>query len=253
MDKMLESWNFIITKFNNYYIDSKYFFLFILCIILNFAIIKKDNKVQKNLVVYLPLVLFIFVFNPFVFNIVKPMADKGGVYWRFFWLFPLAPVISYAFTQLIVIKKENFGRCIIIISLIGILYCSGKLVYSSENYQKVNNFYKMPDDILNTIMIIGSQNVENKKCMIPTSVVAWVRQYDASINIEYNRSPHGGYGKFVNDFDNGKIKSYMQKYINDGCNFIVCKKKIEYDTNLEDYNFMKIGENDSYIIYMLNQ
>ncbi len=241
----------IIKLFTDYYGNYTYFVLFLVAIAINYAIIKKDEKKAQNLVVFLPLVLMLIVINPFVFEFVKPFTDKGYVYWRFFWILPLAPTMAYLFTKMVNEKKGFFSKVILTIFIIVIIGFSGKFMFTENNYQKVNNYYKIPDDIYSCIASISAQEKDNKKAMIPISVVPWVRQYDATISIEYNRSPSGNYSRFVWDYEVGKVNEYMKKYLDDKCNFFVLNKSVQYDISFEDYNCERIYENDSYIVYML--
>lgn len=243
--------DYIIHLFNVYYGDRRYFILFLTSIILNLALLKKEEKIQKNLVVYLPLILIVLIINPFVFAVVRPFTSKGQVYWRFFWLFPIAPTVAYAFTKIVKEKKEKFSKVFLVLFITFVISFSGIKMFSEANYQKVNNVYKVRDDILSAIVIIGEQEKENKKAMVPIEIVPWVRQYDASISIEYDRSPSNSYSWFVRAFEECKIKAYMQKYLDDGCNFIVLNRWGEYDANPEDYGFEKVGENVNFLVYML--
>ena len=241
----------IISIFNGYYVNVRYLTLLIISIALCFALTKKEEKNNRLVLVYLPIILFLIIMNPYVYSFIVPYTK--GVYWRFFWLIPLAPVVSYVFTTIIKEKEGQFAKVFSIILGIIVIGLSGSYMFSEKNFQKVYNIYKAPDDILGAIMIISAENKDNKKVMCPTDFISWVRQYDSEIKLEYKRIAVGGYNKFVNDFDLGVINKYMDKYLTDGCNFIVLNKSIQYDANLEDYGYSKIGETITYYVYMLNE
>lgn len=251
---IIENFKYVFKLFNDYYADGKFFVLFIIAIFINLALIKKEEKKQKTLLVYLPLTLILICLGicPIIIKIIDKFMAQG-VYWRFFWMFPIAPVVAYAFVRLIKSKEKNIAKIILSIGSIFIIVFSGKYMFSITNYQKVGNVYKCPDDILNAIMIMSSQEKEDKKAMIPISVVPWVRQYDATIAIEYDRSPGGTYSKFVSDYEAGNAKDNMKKFLDDGCNFFVVYRGGDYNVNFEDYGFVKVGENNSYIVYMLEE
>ena len=251
MDWAVENFNFILEKFNNYYGDFRYFSIFIFALFINIALIKKEEKYSKNIIVYLPILILLLLFNPLVYAAVKPFADKGGVYWRFFWLIPLAPTVGYAMTYLVSSKDKIFSRVFLVICGALVILFAGKYMYVEKNFQKVDNVYKCPDDILYCIKIIGDQEKDNKKAMVPISVVPWVRQYDASISLEYKRSSMGQYARYVNLYETGNVKNNMKRLLDDGCNFFVIYRAVNCDVNFEDYGCIKIGENDSYLVYML--
>lgn len=247
---ILENFNSILEMFKNYYGDYKYFIAFILALFVNILLIKKESKEAKRIVIYLPMLILIILFNPILYWFEKPFAGGGGVYWRFFWLVPLAPTVAYAMVRIVYVKESKIFNYILTGSFV-ILFCIlGNYMYQIHNFQKVGNIYKCPDDILYCIQVMSEQEVENKKAMIPIAVVPWVRQYDANIVIEYDRTPWGTYSSWVGDYEVGKVESNMQKFLDDGCNLFVIYRGVNCDVNFEDYGIIKIGENDNYLVYM---
>ncbi len=239
----------IIQKFERYYGGYFYFPLLLFAIIIVFSISKKKNYTIKTICFWLPIIAMLVVFNPIAYKILNPFVKEGDDYWRFFWIIPMVSVIAFVFTKLVVQKKKFVEKIFIILFVIILLFFGGKLVYSEENFQKVNNYYKMPDDILEAIRIVQNEDIEEKKVMVPISVVPWVRQYDGTIKVNYCRSSRGKYSQFVNDFDKGIIDKYMKKIINDKCNFIIINNK-DCDCKFESYGYKLCGENASYKVYV---
>ena len=250
---LLENFNSILDMFKNYYGDFKYFIAFVFALLVNIVLIKKETKEARTIVVYLPILILLILFNPILYWFEKPFAGDGGVYWRFFWLVPLAPTIAYAIVNLVNLKDNKIFKWILGIVCAGIIIFKGNYMYQIHNFQTVGNIYKCPDDIFYCIKVMSEQEIENKKAMIPIAVVPWVRQYDANISIEYDRSPSGSYGGYIADYEKGIVQKNMQKLLDDGCNFFVIYRGVNCDINFEDYGCVKIGENDNYLVYMLEK
>lgn len=249
---LLTNFQEVMNYFNLYYSNSKYFVIFFIAIVLNFIIIKKENKTEKVILVWLPIVILVIIMNPIVFKYLNKLIGEGmgNTYWRVFWLLPLAPVISYSFTKLVEFKEGKIAKTVVVIALIGIIISSGKLVYNSTNFQKVGNWYKIPHNILTVILASGDIELENKKVMCPLSVIPWVRQVDSSLSLEYFR-PVSVVPKMVADYDSGVIKDYMKKFMDDKCNIMILEKNVTYDVNIEDYGYELFFENDEYLGYKI--
>lgn len=250
MNIIIENFNNIVEKFTNYYGDFKYFAVFIVALVLNIFFIKKKDKDARKIVVYLPIIILLILFNPIVYMIVKPFADSGRVYWRFFWLVPLAPTVAYAMVKIVYIKENKILNYILSGIFVILFFVFGNYMYQIHNFQKVGNIYKCPDDIFYCIQVMSEQEIENKKAMIPIAVVPWVRQYDANIATVYERSPGGYYAGAVAEYEKGIVKKNMQNFLNEGCNLFVIYRGVNCDINFEDYGCIKIGENDNYLVYM---
>ena len=239
IDFLTSNFQEVMSYFNLYYSDSKYFVLFLIALVLNFIFIKKDNKKERVLLLWLPIMVVLIIMNPVIFKHLNKLIgeDMGNTYWRVFWLVPLAPVVAYAFTNLIDYKDRKIGKAFIILAFIGIISISGKLVYNSTNFQKVGNWYKMPDNILNVILASKDLELENKKVMCPLSVIPWVRPVTVA-------------PKFAGEYSNGVIKAHMKRIMRDKCNILILDKGFEYDANVEDYGYVLFYENDQYVAYV---
>ena len=255
MDFLVSNFDNIKYDFDLYFSDSKYFLIFLIAIVFNFFIVKKSNKNEKILLVLLPIIIMILVFNPIVFKLLDPFLGdgEGNTYWRMFWLMPIAPTIAYAFTSFASSSKNKFIMTFLSVMCIIVIVLSGKLAYSEENYQIANNWYKMPEEVLEVMQIIQSQDIDNKVIYAPSNMVEWVRQYDGNIKLVYGRNP--SIIVFMGrEIDAGRIYWNMETLFRyHKCNFIVLLRNVTYDANLEDFNFKKIGSTSNYLIYMLDE
>ena len=248
-EELISNFKMILEKYNRYYGNSPYFFILLISIVLIFIISRKDDKKVRTILVWLPILLVIIIFNPVFYKYMSPIVDDGVTYWRFFWLLPLAPVLAYLFTRIVEFKDNKIIKFCFSGICIGVIVYSGKFMFTNENYQKVNNVYKIPDDILNAIQIVENGSEERKRAMGPTEVVPWVRQYCGTIELRYTRDVQGIYSEWINNYDNGITKKSIKRLIELNYNYFIVKKDPPCDCNFEEYNCVLAGENDTYLVY----
>ena len=129
---------------------------------------------------------------------------------------------------------------------------SGKFIYTEENFDKVGNLYKLPDESVLVAQLIGVDNEEYKKAIVPFTIVAHIRQVDASILLAYPRTP-GGYDKIdiVQHLNSGNVVGVVGYAAEENCNYVVYHKATVLVGKMEDYGFEKINETPNYAIYKL--
>ena len=230
--------------------EGRYITLYIFTLIL--ACLYMKEKKQKTFIVNYGVVSILIIFNPIVSYILSEFINLGSnVYWRTFWCIPLGVTIAYIFTDIVFSKESKIKRIILIISFIFLIIYSGTLIYTKEVFQKVNNWYKIPDDELLAInIILNQQQGEETKIFVPTEMIAHVRQIDTSIEIAYNRNPSGDYSKIdvLTYLNENKFEEALNKLKEKKCEYLVWYKNEELDKN---GNFKKVGETLNYNIYKI--
>ena len=155
------------------------------------------------------------------------------------------------FIQELFTKKSKYKRAILIISFIFLIIYSGTLIYTKQVFQKVNNWYKIPDDELLAInIILNQQQGEKTKIFVPTEMIAHVRQIDTSIEIAYDRIPNGNYSWniILTYLNEEKIEEAINKLKEQNCEYLVWYKNEELDKN---QRLEKVGETLNYNIYRI--
>ena len=230
-----------------------YFGLFLL--LLGYIIIKnrKENKYIKVFFSLYSISIAIVILNPIFYYIVTKFIDTD-VYWRSFWCIPLGITIAYGFSKMIKdVKNDTIKKimCILIIVIIGL---SGKFIYTSEFFSKVNNYYKVPDDALEIIMAISEDDEEYKKVAGPEEIMVYMRQIDGTVETEEYRSIGSVYfeDSIISEITNGKVTYFANKCIAAECNYVVIANDIKLDANIEKYAYEKVKANKKYTLYKID-
>lgn len=201
----LEEINMMKEVFIKYFGDGKYLIIFIIALV---AIAAEERKKEnRNLLVYYTAIMFAVIFNPIVIKILLKFITDS-VYHRMFWMLPVGIVMAYFFTTLISKVDKKYMKLIISIAIICVIMYSGKIIYSKENFKKVNNWYKVSDEYVEIIGILSSIHAEHKKVLTIPDMNAYIRQIDASIKLAYPRRPTGDYDRvaILNQYYYGDIE-----------------------------------------------
>lgn len=243
---MIEAINMIKQAFIEYVGTGSYMILFFISLI---YIYKKetDNKIRNF--IWVSLIIFALVFNP-IFYIVIVNFIGTGIYWRFFWTLPIGITIAYVGTKVILNNDKKLEKVIIGFAVIAIIILCGKCVFNKENYQLATNWYKIPQEALDVTMIIKGDDCKNKRALMPTSLVPYIRQYDASIYMRVMRSPYNYDSEpIVLKMEQGDVKYIVEDCKENNINYVVFKRETKLSELIENYNFYVLGRTENYIIY----
>ena len=223
-----------------------YLLLFFLSIIYIYV---KDKNDKKVLFVYYPIVVLLITLNP-IFNKLVGDIFKSSIYWRMFWLLPLGITIAYTMVKIVNDVENGVKKVIVSLAFVGIIIYSGKLIYNNTNYQKFGNVYKLPDEPVLVAQLISSDKEEYKKALVPETIVPYVRQIDASIDLAYKREPetynNNQYVFALTVGDVGLIAKLAEK---SDCNYVVIKKGVPINIEFKHFGFEQINETENYLIY----
>ena len=155
------------------------------------------------------------------------------------------------FTEIIFLSESKMKRIVLTISAILLIIYSGTIIYKQEVFQKVNNWFKIPDDELLAINIILNEKQENPKIFVPTEMVAHVRQIDTSVKLAYKRYPSGNYGDnaiLQNLFEN-KVREAVVLLKKAKCDYLIWYKSLKINT---DSYLELVSSTQNYNVYRLN-
>ena len=184
----------------------------ILYIISLFIIFIKGTEKQKELSIYLPVIMLILVFNPILTTIYIRLVTSS-TYWRLFWLIPIEFTIVIAITIIYDIITKKQTRYIYTIFIISLIIISGKYIYSEERgFSKFQTIEKIPQYIIDEANYI-STNIDNKNQVIAPPEpweACMLRQYSTKIDLMYSRSLYENINPIEDDFK----KTYNKLYYN---------------------------------------
>ena len=233
--------------------------LFFISILYIISYLKSNDKKDKNIklifAIYCVIVLILNL-NPRFTKFIITILKEDVTYWRVYWLLPVGINIAYMFTDMIFQQEKKFSRVILGILIVFMIGISGKYMYSSEQvekFAKVNNYYKVPDNVLDIIMEVSNDDEDYKKIAGPEVFMIYTRQIDGNIILAEGR---GSYyqGSLINLTNEGSLKDVCEACINKKCNYLVLRKDRELTGEyLLAYDIKKIRENEEYILYKFNR
>lgn len=147
---------------------------------------EKENRV---LLVYSSVFILAVILNPF-FAAATSDLFTGGIYWRCFWLLPIVTVFAYAATSITLSVNSKKLKILAAFCCAVLIMLSGGFIFTSENYSRADNMYKLPQEAIQVCNIMNEDKGANTaKAMVDNNLVSYVRQYDASIKLAYGRYP----------------------------------------------------------------
>lgn len=226
-----------------------YFAIFLIAML--YIFLKEKDKMKKNILVYFPILVFIVVTNP-IFTMITSGVFTIEVYTRFFWMLPLGVVIAYAAVLAINNGKDKFEKIVIGSSFLVIIALSGKFYFDTKGtFIEFGNLYRIPDESVLVAQLIGIDEEENKKALVPAELVPYIRQIDATIELLYGREPDAAYwnNPLATELDNGNVEYIQQVLEEKNCRYVVYKRETVMREPIQNYGFEKINETTNYVIY----
>ncbi len=224
-----------------------YIVLFFISMI--YIFIKEKDKKIKAFLIYFSIIILLITLNP-IFNKLVGSILTDAVYWRVYWMLPLGIVIAYAGVKFINSINGKTKQVISTLAVIVVIMISGKLIYNKDNYKKVNNLYKVPDEVLEVVEIIRQGDEENKKALTSEQLVPYIRQVEPSIKLAYRREPTGYQdNEYVRIMHSGISEDIVQMAFDNDCNYIVLDRGLVINVELHYFGFERIAETANFIIY----
>ncbi len=178
-------WHIIKVFFSGY--SAIYVILYVLASIL---IIKKGTIEQKTYLIYAPLLMFIFVWNPISGKVVAENVTKVATFWRVYWLIPVAQGIIVGMLLLLDIIKNKYAKYSFVFASILVICLCGKWLISYENgYILTNNIEKLPDETIRFGNIISNYNVD-KSVIAMEGVNTTLRQKYNNVKLLFSRNQY---------------------------------------------------------------
>lgn len=147
---------------------------------------------ERDKRIFLPggVVLLLTVYNPFSPVILMHFFDVNSEYYRFFWITPAIVLVPYVATNIIT-QQKDVKQKIAIGALIAVLFVfSGNFLYAN-GYQKAENIYKMPPELMEVSSIIHeNSDTEYTKAFLEYDYNMQMRQYDPKILLTIDREDY---------------------------------------------------------------
>ncbi len=132
-----------IVEFTKVVIGGGYFYLLYIGVLV-FLILRKSDYIT-SLLLFSPLILLVFVWNPLTAPLLAKYLTSYPTYWRVFWLLPLGIGISTTGCLLIESMKTRQLKILTAITVLLAIAFSGSWIFQSKySYSKPENIYKLP-------------------------------------------------------------------------------------------------------------
>lgn len=216
-----------------------------------YIFLKEENKNIKIFLGCFSILIIGIVINPIFCKLVEKVFTKS-VYWRLFWMLPIGIVLAYICAKIVNHQEKKIYKILVALSLLFIIMISGKFIYTKENYIKVGNAYKLPDEAVHIAYILEQEDKQYKKVMLPTSLVPYIRQINGNINLMYPRKPRGYAGiEIVQRHEAGDVEYVANKCKEENCNYIIFNKQTVLTKSLSDYEYELFEQTENYDLYRL--
>lgn len=241
--------NTIKSSYEQFLGSGMYFALFLVSML--YIFMKEKDKKKRILFIYFPIVIFAVITNPF-FNLLSSVVFTVNTYYRLFWLLPLGIVIAYTAVLVVNKGKDKIEKIVIFVSLFVIIALSGKFYFDTKGtFVEFGNLYKLPDESVLVAQLIGIDEEENKKALVPGELTPYIRQIDSTIELLYGRRPDTAYwdNPLATELDNGNVEYIAKMLDENNCQYVVFKRATVMKEPIQNYGFEMINETENYIIY----
>lgn len=256
---MQETWKEMFQFLQGYYNNGIILYIYIASLLM---IMLFGGKRLRKLIGWPVLALMVIVFNPVFYRYVWQKCFHYG-YWRVFWLFPFAIVISVAMIALAgKIRQRNFRALCLILMLI-LIGTNGKNMFSKQMfYTSTQNIYKLPQKAIDVSDALLELDAEPKVVMC-SELYSYIRQYSTDIKMMYGRNVEG----YIDGWNEKSIDMSMNLQQLDGADWtrvaeLMRQEKCKYliipengscsKENMKQYSFVLIKQVDGYNIFKLD-
>ncbi len=209
----------------------------------------EKKKTNRILLVYVPIVTLLIFFNPLFFHFFSSLTEEA-IYFRILWLLPVTVVIGYAAVQIYNTLggwiKVCFGGMAVFLIVI-----SGRLVYTNPLFEKAENMYHVPREV---VEICEAIEIEGREVMaaFPSEFVLYVRQYSPTVCMPYGREVvMGAYNDLYELLQQDtimveKLEDCARQY---GCHYVILSEEKVLLGDMEEYNYEMFVQVGKYVIY----
>ncbi len=181
MDEVIRT---TVTIYKNYG-GSSMLTLLVMAAVLYLWVTEERGEVRA-LFVYLTAGIIALFFFPFFAWAAMHIFLDSQVYYRLLWLIPMGMIVSYAAAR--AVSQIETRRKRIIVSILFLLFIvrSGSLIYQNPMVTRAENLYHLPGSVISVadVMHVDDREV---KAVVPSEMLQFIRQYDASIHLAYGR------------------------------------------------------------------
>ncbi len=188
---------------------------------------------------------------------VAAFDDGSDTYYRLLWLIPSYIVIGYAVCKLSFSFGSRVKQRIAIVAALAVICLSGSLVYLNQYMSVAENFYHIPQNVIDICDVIAPMEGEPRvRAAFPSELVHFVRQYDTNILMPYGREMIATQWDYYNEVYEVMEKpevidaeALLEATRKTGCSYIILAKDRKVRGDLIDQGLKMVTSVDKYVIY----
>ncbi len=220
--------------------------------------IAEKNLRKKIILGILPLVVLAGFLLPVTKILYVAAFDDGSdTYYRLLWLIPSYVVIGYAVCRLVFGIGSRLWQRITLVAAMALICLSGSLVYLNQYMSVAENFYHIPQNVIDICdEITPSEDEKRVRAAFPSELVHFVRQYDTDILMPYGREMLATQWDYYNEVYEVMEKpevinanELLEATRKTGCSYIILAKDRKVDGDLVDLGLVVVRSVDKYVIY----
>lgn len=218
----------------------------------------EKNMKKKLLLGILPLLVLAGFLLPVTKMLYVAAFDDGSdTYYRLLWLIPSYVVVGYALCKFAFDLGSRAKQRIALVCSLAVIVLSGSLVYINRYMSVAENFYHIPQNVIDICDVIAPQEGEPRvRAAFPSELVHFVRQYDTNILMPYGREMLATQWDYYNEVYEVMEKPetidadlLLEATRKTGCSYIILAQNRKIDKNLEGCGLKIVGVVDKYNIY----
>lgn len=154
-----------------------------------YCVLTGSVKTKKQIIV-IGVLGFLCVGNDLSYKILLKVAETA-TYYRFFWMFPIVFVITYAFVHSLGKEQVRYAAVFCAVVLLGAFCLQGESYFSKELLRKPSNIYLVEDDIIVLDEILHDyDDSDDISVAMPLGLEYQFRSYDASVTYAIGRKAY---------------------------------------------------------------
>ncbi len=251
MGMFVESWNHIVSFYQNYIGTGYLFFVFIAALVFLFFTEKK--KQVRTILVIAPIAIMVLFTCPLFKMAFDVIGLDGETYYRILWVLPMGITIAYAGVKLF--EKYVLAGVAVMCALV--VLC-GVYVYDNANISKAENGHHLPQVVINvcdTILANEAEDIPRVWVVVPAEFIHFVRQYTDVICMPYGREAFVDRWEFhypleelmeAEVIQTKELTAEVRKWWTE---YVVLHETKTFTEPMQDYGFELVATVNGYNIY----
>ena len=228
------------------------------------------KKTEKEKLVYLPLItMLLTICNPIYWKIVNMSTEYA--YYRAYWNIPLFFIMACMIVYAVEKAPRKKSMTVGVLAIVAVIIW-GSGISGNFKFKMLENVYKFPKEVIEVAQILKENGAEGKIVLAPSSINAYLRQYDAKIFLYVNSWGNSLHADFVG-MENSSDERYSQalrasdKINNDKpdyselielnaiekWDYLVLKKSQSEDEGMLELGLVCIANTDDYNVYIYDE